>query len=308
MKQNNPYDVVVYLSSVLNISKHPKKLSCLSSFAEGVRRTGHTVHVETQYRYTPSKLAVILGWITQDKNTPNVVLRHQIVEQQAQRGNHTMCIDANCWKYIDTQNRFLRYSIGGPFYDQAEYANHNSNSYKWDTVSSTLNLELKPWRTKGNHILVCMQRDGGFSMKSLDPIKWLGNKLLELRQYTTRNIVIRPHPGKPQDFNMFVDPNNGISVINSADIPLLQSLHKSWAAVFFNSSSAVAAVCEGIPIFIDDKSCVAWKVANTSTKDIEAPQMFDRNQWIYDLSAAHWTDQEAAAGDIYRKFMPYLGI
>ena len=308
MKNSNVYDVVVYLSSVLNIAKHPKKFSCLNSFAEGVRRCGHTVHLETQYRYTPSKLAVILGWVTQDKNTPNVLLRQQIVDEQANRGNHTMCIDANCWKYIDTQNRFLRYSIGGPFYDQAEYANHNSGPEKWNQISTALNLEMKPWRTKGNHILVCMQRDGGFSMKNLDPIQWLGNKLIELRQHTSRSIVIRPHPGKPQDFSMFVDPNRGISVIDSAAVPLVQSLHKSWAAVFFNSSSAVAAVCEGIPIFIDDKSCVAWDVANKSISDIEKPQMFDRDQWIWNLSAAHWTDEEGSAGDIYKKFIPYLGI
>ena len=307
MKHDNVYDVVVYLSSVLNISKHPKKMSCLNAFAEGVRRVGHTVHVETQYRYTPSRLAVILGWVTQDKNTPNVLLRQQIVEQQSRRGNHTMCIDANCWKYIDTDNRFLRYSIGGPFYDQAEYANRNSDADKWNKISSSLNLNLKPWRAKGNHILVCMQRDGGFSMKNLDPMQWLGNKLIELRQYTSRSIVIRPHPGKPQDFSKFVNPHNGISVIYSQAVPLVQSLHKSWAAVFFNSSSAVAAVCEGIPIFIDDKSCVAWDVANASVKDIENPQMFDRDQWIWNLSAAHWTDEEGAAGDIYRKFIPYLG-
>lgn len=308
VKRNNVYDVVVYLSSVLNISKHPKKLSCLNAFAEGVRRVGHTVHVETQYRYTPSRLAVILGWVTQDKNTPNVLLRQQIVEQQKQRGNHTMCIDANCWKYIDTQNQFLRYSLGGPFYDQAEYANHNSTSDKWNTISSRLNLQLKPWRAKGNHILVCMQRDGGFSMKNLDPMQWLGNKLIELRQHTSRTIIIRPHPGKPQDFSRFVDPNNNIRVIDSQAVPLVSSLHKSWAAVFFNSSSAVAAVCEGIPIFIDDKSCVAWNIANKDIKDIENPKMFDRDQWIWDLSAAHWTDDEAAAGDVYRKFIPYLGI
>jgi hypothetical protein len=306
VKRNNVYDVVVYLSSVLNINKHPKKLSCLSAFAEGVKAVGHSVHVETQYRYTPSKLAVILGWVTQDKTTPNILLRQQIVDEQSRQGNYTMCIDANCWKYIDTQNRFLRYSIGGPFYDQAEYANHNSSSEKWYKISSTLNLGLKPWRTKGQHIVVFMQRDGGFSMKNLDPMQWLGNKLIELRQHTTRPIVIRPHPGKPQDFSRFVNPYDNISVIDSQQIPLSQSLHKAWAAVFFNSSSAVASVMEGVPIFIDDKSCVAWNVANKDIKNIERPEFFERDQWLWDLSAAHWTDEEGSSGDIYRKFLPYL--
>mgnify|MGYP000020266290 CR=1 FL=1 len=38
-----------------------------------------------------------------------------------------MCIDASCWKYLDNQGTYLRYSLNGPFYDRAEYANQNSN-------------------------------------------------------------------------------------------------------------------------------------------------------------------------------------
>ena len=300
------HDVVVYLSSVLNIAKHPKKLSCLSAFANGVKNLGHNVHVETNYVYTPSRLAVILGWVTQDKTTPNVLLRQQIVEGQKNIGAKTMCIDANCWKYIDKENQFLRYSLDGPFYDQAEYANHNSEPKKWEYIKQTLNLELKPWRKSGNHILVCMQRDGGFSMKNLDPMQWLEQKLIEIRRCTSRNIVIRPHPGKPQDFSRFVNPNNGISVIDSQHVTLVGSLHNAHAAIFFNSSSAVAAICEGVPVFIDNKSCVAWDVANKDMTRMESPEYFAREQWIYDLAAAHWTDEEGASGDIYRKFLPYL--
>jgi hypothetical protein len=64
----------------------------------------------------------------------------------------------------------------------------------------------------------------------------------------------------------------------------------------------VAAVCEGIPIFVDDRSCVSWDVANTDITKIESPQMFARDQWINNLAAAHWSDQDAQAGRIYQKF------
>ncbi len=298
------HDVIVYKSSVLNLSKHPRKESCLQSFAEGAIRHGAKVHIETKYQYTPSKLAVILGWVTQDKTTPNILLRNQIVENQKKHGGRTMCIDAGCWKYIDTENRFLRYSLDGPFYDQAEYANKNSQSHKWKILSHTLNINLKPWRSKGKHILICMQRDGGFSMKNLDPIKWLEEKLVEIRKYTDRPILIRPHPGKPQDFSRFIQP--GVDVINSANVSLVASMNKAHAAIFFNSSSAVAAICEGIPIFVDDDSCVARQVANIDLKFIETPGFFDRDQWLYDLASAHWNDDEGRRGDIYSKFKPFL--
>jgi hypothetical protein len=298
------YDVIVYSSSVLNLPKHPKKASALNSFASGAARSGATVKVATTYQYEPSKLAVILGWVTKDKNTPNILLRQQVVDGQRANGGKTMCIDAGCWKYADIHNTFLRYSINGPFYDTAEYVNQNSGPDKWNKIKTRLNLDLKDWRPKGRHILICMQRDGGFSMKNLDPMDWLKMKINKIRTYTDRPIVIRPHPGKPQDFSKFI--NSNITVENSKNISLTQSMHKAHAAVFFNSSSAVAAICEGIPIFVDDQSCVAWKVANTDLKNIETPAFFQREQWIYDLAAAHWSDDESAQGLIYKKFLPVL--
>ncbi len=289
---------------MLNLNKHPRKESCLQSFADGAKLLGANVHVENSYKYTPSKLAVILGWVTQDKTTPNVLLRQQIVEEQKKIGGRTMCIDAGCWKYADLENRFLRYSLDGPFYDQAEYANKHSDSKPWKKISKSLQIDIKPWRTKGRHILICMQRDGGFSMKNLDPVVWLDQKIKEIRQYTDRPIIIRPHPGKPQDFSKFVQSN--ITVMDSKSVPLTHSMHKAWAAVFFNSSSAVAAICEGIPIFIDDSSCVAKAVANMSIKNIENPEMFERDQWLFDLAAAHWNDDDGKTGRIYQKFRPFL--
>jgi hypothetical protein len=76
--------------------------------------------------------------------------------------------------------------------------------------------------------------------------------------------------------------------------------------VFFNSSASVAAVCAGIPVFVDDSSCVSWAVANHDISKIESPAEFERQQWINDLATAHWSDEDARQGRIYQKFLPYL--
>jgi hypothetical protein len=47
-------------------------------------------------------------------------------------------------------------------------------------------------------------------------------------------------------------------------------------------------------------------VANHDIAHIETPAVFDQQQWIYDLAAAHWSDQDARQGLIYQKFLPYL--
>ena len=306
-------DVVVYISSVANFQKHIRKTQCLESFAAGVKTLGHSVVLETAHRYTPSRLALMLGWATTNTGGPNIALRKEIIAQQRRHGFHTMCIDASCWKYLDNASSYLRYSLDGPFYDRAEYANRNSDSRKWQEISQTLGISLDPPQTNlGGHVLICMQRDGGFAMKALDPLVWLTQKIAEIRKYTDRTIMVRPHPGayKPTDFLQFrtrhYQTHLGVQVLEPSTDRLTDNLQRAHAAVFFNSSASVAAACAGVPIFVDDASCVSWAVANKNIAKIESPEQFDRQQWIYDLAAAHWSDDDAKEGRIYQKFLPYL--
>jgi hypothetical protein len=305
-------DVVVYISSVANPRRHPRKIACLESFAAGVIKTGHHVHVERDFKYQPGRLAVMLGWATTNTGGPNIVLRKQIIAEQQQRGFNTMCIDASCFKYLDDTGTYLRYSLGGPFYDRAEYANKNSGPEKWQQISQQLSLQLATPQVNNGHVLICMQRDGGFSMKSLNPIAWLDEKIKEIRLYTTRAIVVRPHPGSyaMPDFGKFTSPEYkakwNVSVIDPKHSKLTDNLVGAHSVVLFNSSASVAAVCAGIPVFADDSSCVSWAVANKNVASIESPMIFDRQQWIQDLAAAHWSDDDARAGKIYQKFIPFL--
>jgi hypothetical protein len=302
-------DAVVYISSVANPRKHSRKIECLESFAAGVKNSGGNVLVEWDHKYTPSRLAVMLGWATTNTGGPNITLRKQIIAEQQRQGLKTMCIDASCWKYLDDQGTYLRYSIGGPFYDRAEYANGNSDATKWNEIRNTINVPLieAPVVKPNGHVLICMQRDGGFAMKTLDPIRWLENKITLIKEYTKRPIVVRPHPGayRLQDFRKFRNIPR-VTVVDPTKSSLLQDLQNAHAAVFFNSSASVAAVCANIPVFVDDQSCVSWSVANKNIANLESPQAFDRSQWLNDLAAAHWSDADGRAGLIYQKFLPYL--
>jgi hypothetical protein len=255
----------------------------------------------------------MLGWATTNTGGRNISLRQQIIAEQRRTGNHTMCIDASCWKYLDANSNYLRYSIGGPFYDRAEYANQNSDAGKWIEISQRFGVKLKPIKTKKDgHILICMQRDGGFAMKSLNPMAWLSEKIQQIRAVSNRQIHIRPHPGQynMNEFAAYTSKQGrrqNIVVIEPSQSQLVDNLQGAYAAVVFNSSASVAAVCEGVPVFVDDPSCVSWAVANKNISLIEnISEFFPREQWIYDLSAAHWSDADAQAGRIYQKFLPYL--
>jgi len=297
------FDVVVYLSS-LHKQTPGRKVDTLTAFADGAKSQGARVHIETQYTIQPAKLAVILGWPSPIQTTENIKLRARIVEHQRQQNNHIMAIDANCFKFKDLDSKYLRYSINGVDYDTSEYANKNSNADRWNILSNDIGLTIQDWKQEGEYILFLVQRDGGWSMKGLSPVEWTRQKIEAVRKVSNLPIVLRPHPGKIADLRPLLRP--GVTISDSTKIPIEHDLKRAKAAFVFNSSSGVASILEGVPLWVDDSSSVCWDVANRNIGDISHPTLFDRTHWRNDLAACHWTDEESRQGLIYKQFLPYL--
>lgn len=297
------HDVAVYLSSLPKIADRNRKVEVLRAFAQGAITAGAHTILQDKYHTVPAKLAVILGWVGTTIAGPHIQVRRAAINEQSQHGRKIMSIDGSCFKFADSNSIFLRYSIDGVYYNTNNYANKNSDSAKWNQISQQLNLKLDTWRTNGNHILVCGQRDGGWSMKGLDMNQWALDAVKQIRAVSDRPILVRPHPKNPMPDNLF----NGIPNIRfSQGTTLQQDLKNAWASVFFNSSSCVASVLAGVPVFATDPDCVAWQVANKDLSQIETPLTLEREQWLWDLSSAHWTDDESRAGLIYNKFKTFL--
>ena len=298
------YDVVVYLSSLPRIADRNRKVEVLQAFAEGAMAQGASVLVQKELQVVDCRLAVILGWVGTTIRGPHIQLRQNVIDHQRRNGHHVMPVDASCFKFVDANSYFLRYSLDGVFYNTNNYANANSDDSKWQQIQQRFNLSLSPWRTQGTHVLVCLQRDGGWSMKGTDMVAWTRQTVQRLRSITNRPIVIRPHPKHKINLSELTSLP-GVSESRDGST-LQQDLSNAWAAVFCNSSSSVAAALAGIPVFADDGDCVAWAVANKDLAQIESPAMPDRTQWLNDLSSAHWTDEESRCGAIYQRFVEYL--
>jgi hypothetical protein len=298
------YDVVVYLSSLPRIADRNRKVEVLRAFAAGAQSQGARVLVQTQPQVVDCRLAVILGWVGTTIRGPHIQLRQNVIDHQRRSGHHVMPIDASCFKFADPDSYFLRYSLDGVFYNTNNYANADSNQTKWHMIQQHLGLTLNPWRSNGDHVLLCLQRDGGWSMKGTDMTQWTKDTVYRLRSCTDRRIVIRPHPKHHMNLSELTSLPGVVQ--SSVGRSLQQDLAGAWAAVFCNSSSSVAAVLAGIPVFATDDDCVAWSVANSDLAQIENPCMPAREQWLYDLSAAHWTDAESRSGNIYRHFLSWI--
>lgn len=298
------HDVVVYTGS-LKDQRPSRKMDVLVAFAEGAHACGAKVYIEKRHVWHPARLAVILGWSSPNQSGANIRFRSTVIANQQHFNKHTLAIDAGCFKFHDPDSKYLRYSINGVFYDRSEYANRLSNNQKWQQISQDLNLEIKPWKeNKGNHILMLLQRDGGWSMKGLKPLDWAVEKINTVKNLTDMPIVLRPHPGKVADYSRLRDRQ--VTISDSIATTLNEDLRKARAALVFNSSSGVAAILNGVPLFVDDVSSVCWEVANYDLNNLLMPKFPDRTQWINDLAAAHWSDDESRQGLVYKKFLPYI--
>jgi hypothetical protein len=301
--------VVSYLATLpakLLKSQHDtnNKFLTLQKYAEGVSATGDIGVVSTNMRYESAEIAVMLGWVHEHgKQAPHLQFRQNIIAQQVQHGGRTVIADSNLFLYHDTKNPhyYLRYSYDGVFPNTGEYCDANPDPTRWTTIQQEMGIHVKAWRSVGNHILLCLQRNGGWSMGNISVTDWATSTIAQLRRHTDRPIVIRPHPGDKRAveyMKQFLANNQlkNVTVGDSAD-SLVRNLKHCWAAVAHNSSPTVGAAIEGIPIFLTDPARSQCRdIANTDLSQIENPLMPDRTAWLHRISQFHWSHADLTSG------------
>lgn len=299
------YDVAVYLGSLPKIKNHNLKVQVMQAFTEGARCAGAKVIEQHERTLVSARLAVMIGWVGMNFSGPHIYFRRDIIEHQRQIGGRVMPIDGSCFKFTSQGDLWLRYSLDNVFYNSGFYANQDTSDEHWRQIQQSLGIRMEPWRSSGQHILICLQRDSGWNAKGFDQDQWLRKTVKKIRQHSSRPIVIRPHPASKNLITDILSKEN-ISISDSKNRTLTQDLDRCHAAVFFNSSSSVAAAIAGVPVFVTDDGAVTAQIANRDIEMIERPAMPSREQWIHDLSSAHWTMEHSRRGNIYRHFLPYL--
>jgi hypothetical protein len=307
--------VNVYHSSIPN-QKSLEKIELLQNYSLGVKVSGDTNVDIYNHRYVPSDVAVIQGWLGPVKAlSPHLSLRNTVIQEQNKQNKYVVAVDSNLFLYANTANplHYLRYSFNGVFPNTGIYCDNNINPIRWQKLSKNLNLTLKNYRSSGDHILICLQRNGGWSMGKVDIQEWAVNTINTIRQFTDRPIIIRPHPGDKTSKGVIQpgNPNCRIkfskAVRLSTNVNLVDDLRNCWAAVNYNSSPVVGAAIEGVPIFVmDPNKSQCAEIANTDLSQIENPQMPDRQSWVERLAMFHWNFEELKSGECWQHMKCYI--
>lgn len=160
-----------------------------------------------------------------------------------------------------------------------------------------LGITLKPWRDRGQAIVILMQRSDSEQWADMPTAQvWLDQTVAQLRSKTDRGIVIRPHPRQKIHIPTGCGVHNPQQLINTYDdYDLASSLADAWAVVNANSGAGVSAILQGVPLFCTASSLAA-PVANLSIDTINDPLRPSRESWLIDLCHTEWTTAELESG------------
>jgi hypothetical protein len=284
-----------------------RKFLTLTTFPQGVSAAGDAGLTETRMQYQPSDVAFMLGWVHEHgKRSPHLLFRKEILDRQTAGGGRTIIADSNLFLYKNTKNPqyYLRYSYDGVFPNSGEYCDQAPDPARWQQIKTDIGLELQPWRTHGDHVLLCLQRNGGWSMAGFSTSEWAIQTIIALRKYTGRTLRIRSHPGDKgaaRDCQQILQACAVLGIQNvtlsAPTSSLIDDLQNCWAVVNHNSSPAVGAAIEGIPVFVTDPThSQCAEIANTDLSQIETPNMPDRQPWVERLAQFHWSHEEISNG------------
>ena len=138
---------------------------------------------------------------------------------------------------------------------------------------------IKPWRTDGEHIVVCSQSDEFMRTVIGFNEHWADTVCSVLQRYTTRPIIRRSKGSKAS---------------------LERALMNAWAVVAHSSAVANEALLAGIPVFALGP-CAASSMALSDLSRIENPWLPDgRAEWSAAVAAHQWTLAEMAQGQAWR--------
>lgn len=298
--------LAIYHRSVPPGNKSPEKPQILTNFSRGAKVVGDRVIDVEEYATAPADVGVIQGWTHEQTDRPHLQLRQQAIHAHAR----VVAVDSNLFLYKNRANpgHYLRYSFNGIFPTTGIYCDDRVDPARWQQIQRDLGLAIKDYRAGGSHILLCLQRNGGWSMSGLSVIDWTLSTIETLQQHTDRPIMVRAHPGDKKS-SRYVAQFRGLRGVTVSDPSrtMEQDLVNCWAVVNYNSSSVVGAAIEGYPVFVTDPERSQCRdIANRDLAQIETPQLPDRLPWLERISMFHWNFAELYSGACWRHMRQWV--
>lgn len=261
------------------------------AFGESLKKHGHTV----TYNDLSADIPVIWSVLWNGRMYKN----KKIWDLYRSRKKPVVVLEVGSIK----RNTTWKVGING--INRDAYFGNGSND---NTRSKYLGVSLAPWRTHGEHILICCQHSKSHQWHNMPlTADWISDTIAEIRKHSDRPIIVRPHPRdqiislNKKFKNVSIQMPKKISRADDFDLTFKQA----WAVINHNSNPGPQSIINGVPAIVSDSS-LAYPVAEHLLSNIENPIMPDRQQWVNDYAWTEYTIDEIADGLPLRQLTPML--
>jgi hypothetical protein len=171
-----------------------------------------------------------------------------------------------------------------------------------------LGISLGTLLSDNGKILIAAQHNRSLQLATLPSMEsWITEKVNEIRNYSDREIVIRPHPRctlnqRALPSNVTVEtPKKITDTYDNFDINYCYH-----TVVNYNSGPGIQAALAGARVIVD-RSSLAYPVSITAA-DIEKPNDIDRCDWLVEITHTEYTVDELRRGQWLTRIEPALTV
>ena len=146
---------------------------------------------------------------------------------------------------------------------------------------AALDLEVRPWRKRGRHIVLAPQSDEFMAVCAGYRGRWVDDAIGELYRCTERELRVLPW--------------NRDKAMWYAGLPA--NLVDCWALVTYSSASAISALLAGVPAICTATDCIVAPICGAALGNVEMPPMpQDRMSSFWLIADQKWTLDEMRSG------------
>jgi hypothetical protein len=184
-------------------------------------------------------------------------------------------------EYFYSDNSYFDSTRGTYFRVTRNGLQHSGYGRSMGARFRALGIRIKPWRTTGEHVLICPQSEHFMRMLAGTNYDWTQCTMEALRSFTKRPLRVRPW--------------NGNKARLGETLP--HDLEGAHALVTWSSAAAVEAVLAGVPI-VTTGPCAARPMGGdiAEVEDLPKPE---REQWAGVLADNQWTLAEMRDGKVW---------
>jgi hypothetical protein len=197
---------------------------------------------------------------------------------------------------------YFRVGINGFLFDTGTFNRGDHPSDRWEKIQKDLHIDIQPWRSTGDRIIIALQLPGDASLRGENITKWCYESAVNVRQYTNQPIEVRT-PQLPRSYDQqYITPLLKIPNLSFQDgrkVKLLDSFKNTHATITYSSGYAVDSVVNGIPTIACNPGNFTYNISSNLLKDINDPRMVDRSKWLANLSYSQWHRSEIESGEAW---------